>query len=127
MAESDVQNGGGAEKTLSFKAFKPELLVEAPKASDAVVFYKAAFGAEEVNRTLHRNARLSKKLLLSSPPSSVFPLSRSLSLMFSAIALLRESRFLPHSFSFRLCAYFVEWNSECILHGFVTFCSFFAL
>lgn len=53
MAESDVQNGGGAEKTLSFKAFKPELLVEAPKASDAVVFYKAAFGAEEVNRTLH--------------------------------------------------------------------------
>ncbi|CAK9317609.1 unnamed protein product [Citrullus colocynthis] len=53
MAESDVQNGGGAEKTLSFKAFKPQLLVEAPKASDAVVFYKAAFGAEEVHRTLH--------------------------------------------------------------------------
>lgn len=53
MAQSEVQNGGGAEKALSFKALKPQLLVEAPKATDAVLFYKAAFGAEEVSRTLH--------------------------------------------------------------------------
>ncbi|KAA0063311.1 hypothetical protein IC582_007245 [Cucumis melo] len=52
MAESDVQNGV-VEKPLSFKAFKPQLLLEAPKATDAVDFYKAAFGAEELNRTLH--------------------------------------------------------------------------
>ncbi|XP_004136370.1 uncharacterized protein At5g48480 [Cucumis sativus] len=51
MAESDVQNG--VEKTLSFKAFKPQLLLQAPKATDAVDFYKAAFAAEELNRTLH--------------------------------------------------------------------------
>ena len=53
MAQSESQNGGGAEKTLSFKALKPQLLVEVPKAADAVVFYKAAFGAEEVSRTVH--------------------------------------------------------------------------
>ncbi|XP_022941068.1 uncharacterized protein At5g48480 [Cucurbita moschata] len=53
MAQSESQNGAGAEKTLSFKALKPQLLVEVPKAADAVVFYKAAFGAEEVSRTVH--------------------------------------------------------------------------
>lgn len=53
MAQSEAENGGGAEKAVSFKAFKPQLLVEAPKSNDAVVFYKAAFGAEEVNRTVH--------------------------------------------------------------------------
>lgn len=53
MAESVTENGGAAVKTSMYKAFRPQLLVQSPKASDAVVFYKAAFGAEEVDRTQH--------------------------------------------------------------------------
>ncbi|XP_062079578.1 uncharacterized protein At5g48480-like, partial [Humulus lupulus] len=52
---------GGVEKdaaaavavaTVTFTAVKPQLSVEAPKANDAVQFYKAVFGAEEVGRTM---------------------------------------------------------------------------
>ncbi|MEI4867204.1 hypothetical protein, partial [Klebsiella pneumoniae] len=48
-----VNNGesqNGNSKVVTFSALKPQLFVEAPKASDAVLFYKEAFGAEEVNR-----------------------------------------------------------------------------
>lgn len=71
MAQQEVQNGGAekvaAEAAVSFTAVKPQLFVEAPKASDAVSFYKAAFGAEEVGRTLHpkRKAEQDVPLVLS--------------------------------------------------------------
>ncbi|PON65963.1 Glyoxalase-like domain containing protein [Trema orientale] len=73
MAQQEVQNGG-AEKvaaegvaTVAFTAVKPQLLVEAPKANDAVLFYKAAFGAEEVGRTVYpkRKAEQENPLILS--------------------------------------------------------------
>lgn len=54
MAE-EAHNGGGAEKEATkvavvFTSVKPKLFVKAPKAIDAVQFYKNAFGAEEVGR-----------------------------------------------------------------------------
>ncbi|XWS47151.1 hypothetical protein CRYUN_Cryun14cG0128700 [Craigia yunnanensis] len=54
MAQQEVQNGG-AEKTatVKFTAMKPQLIVEAPKAVDAVQFYKTAFGAVEAGRTVY--------------------------------------------------------------------------
>lgn len=53
----DGQNGAAAEQapvpvTAGFVGMKPQLLVEAPKATDAVQFYKSAFGAVEVIRTM---------------------------------------------------------------------------
>ncbi|EXB84516.1 hypothetical protein L484_015849 [Morus notabilis] len=66
MAQQEVQNGG-AEKVaeaVAFTAVKPQLLVEAPKASDAVQFYKAAFGAEEAGRTLHSKRKAEQELPL---------------------------------------------------------------
>ncbi|KAK5784186.1 uncharacterized protein At5g48480 [Gossypium arboreum] len=54
MAQEEVQNGG-TEKVaeVSFTALKPQLMVEAPKAADAVQFYKSAFGAVEAGRTVY--------------------------------------------------------------------------
>lgn len=66
-AQQEVQNGGGAEKVadvVSFTAVKPQLFVEAPKANDAVQFYKAAFGAEEVSRTVHPKRKAEQELPL---------------------------------------------------------------
>ncbi|XP_059660027.1 uncharacterized protein At5g48480-like [Cornus florida] len=63
-----VQNGVGAEngasKAVAFSALKPKLFVEAPKADDAVQFYKAAFGAEEVNRVMHPKRKAEQELPL---------------------------------------------------------------
>lgn len=71
MAE-EAQNGGGAVKEATkaavvFTAVKPQLFVEAPKANDAVQFYKGAFGAEEVARDNHpkRKAEQERPLILS--------------------------------------------------------------
>ncbi|XP_022848954.1 uncharacterized protein At5g48480-like [Olea europaea var. sylvestris] len=53
---AEVQNGSGAEEkasTVAFTAVKPWLVVDAPKASDAVQFYKTAFGAEELSRLMN--------------------------------------------------------------------------
>ncbi|XP_057964727.1 uncharacterized protein At5g48480 [Malania oleifera] len=66
----EVQNGGangGESKAVTFSALKPQLFVQAPKASDALQFYKAAFGAEEVSRTMHpkRKADQEQPLILS--------------------------------------------------------------
>ncbi|KAA8543567.1 hypothetical protein F0562_021687 [Nyssa sinensis] len=61
----EVQNGGaeyGATKAVAFSALKPQLFVDAPKVSDAVQFYKAAFGAEEVNRTMHPKRKAEQEL-----------------------------------------------------------------
>ena len=67
MAQQDAQNGGSeknAGAAVSFVAVKPQLLVEAPKANDAVQFYKAAFGAEEVCRTLSPKRKAEHELPL---------------------------------------------------------------
>lgn len=57
-------NGAAAEKTVTFTSLKPQLFVEASKASDAVAFYKAAFGAEEVNRISHPKRKADQELPL---------------------------------------------------------------
>ncbi|KAG6403518.1 hypothetical protein SASPL_135742 [Salvia splendens] len=49
QAVSAAENGTKASPVV-FTAAKPWLVVEAPKANDAVQFYKAAFGAEELSR-----------------------------------------------------------------------------
>ncbi|KAI4329909.1 hypothetical protein MLD38_028241 [Melastoma candidum] len=68
MAHTEAQNGGGAAPPVVFTAAKPQLMVDAPRASDAVAFYKAAFGAEELGRSFHpkRKADQEAPLVLSS-------------------------------------------------------------
>ena len=64
MALEEGQNGG-AEKVaveVSFKSFKPQLFVEAPKANDAVQFYKTAFGAVETCRTTQPKRKADQEL-----------------------------------------------------------------
>ncbi|KAL8026901.1 hypothetical protein ABFX02_14G060100 [Erythranthe guttata] len=58
---------GSKSSPVVFAAVKPWLVVEAPKANDAVQFYKAAFGAEEVSRVNHpkRKAEHDLPLVLS--------------------------------------------------------------
>ena len=71
MAQQDAQNGGSknaaAAATVSFVAVKPQLLVEAPKANVAILFFKVVFGTEEVGRTLNpkRKAKHELPLILS--------------------------------------------------------------
>ncbi|XP_014497240.1 uncharacterized protein At5g48480 [Vigna radiata var. radiata] len=66
MAQQEAQNGvtENAAAAVSFLAVKPQLLVEAPKANDAVSFYKAAFGAEEVSRALNPKRKADHELPL---------------------------------------------------------------
>ncbi|KAL6000289.1 hypothetical protein ACLOJK_023984, partial [Asimina triloba] len=77
----DVANGGGSEngssKTVSFFCLKPQLFVPAPKAADAIQFYKSAFGAEELKRIHHpkRKAEQEQPIIISAElklGSSVF-------------------------------------------------------
>ncbi|CAO2818986.1 unnamed protein product [Amaranthus hypochondriacus] len=56
----DGQNG--AATAVVFSAFKPQVLVQAPKAVDAVQFYKSAFGAEEVGREVHPKRKADQEL-----------------------------------------------------------------
>ncbi|KAL5798294.1 hypothetical protein ACOSQ2_003114 [Xanthoceras sorbifolium] len=67
-AVQEVQNGGVAEKAaaaaVTFSALKPQLLVEAPKATDAVQFYKNAFGAVETGRSMHTKRKAEQELPL---------------------------------------------------------------
>ncbi|KAJ0988955.1 hypothetical protein J5N97_007311 [Dioscorea zingiberensis] len=49
MAQEIEQQNGAA----SFAALKPQVVVPAGKADEAVQFYKAAFGAEELKRVNH--------------------------------------------------------------------------
>lgn len=67
MASETPQNGAASETAspvVSFVAFKPQLFVEAPKANDAVVFYKNAFAAEEVSRSLNAKRKADQELPL---------------------------------------------------------------
>ncbi|KAJ4847952.1 hypothetical protein Tsubulata_012162 [Turnera subulata] len=64
MAEQEVQNGS-SDKTaeeVAFSAVKLLLTVEAPKASDAVQFYKAAFGAVEICRSTQPKRKAEQEL-----------------------------------------------------------------
>ncbi|XP_073318057.1 uncharacterized protein At5g48480-like [Primulina huaijiensis] len=59
----EARNGSKAVEVV-FEAVKPWLVVEAPKANDAVQFYKAAFGADEVNRVNHPKRKAEQELPL---------------------------------------------------------------
>ncbi|KAH9794133.1 hypothetical protein WN944_011308 [Citrus x changshan-huyou] len=64
----EVQNGAAPEKApataASFTGMKPQLLVEAPKATDAVQFYKTAFGAVEIGRSVETKRKAEQELPL---------------------------------------------------------------
>ncbi|CAA0833542.1 Uncharacterized protein SHERM_28801 [Striga hermonthica] len=65
----EVQNGAGADNgskgdEVASAVVKPWLVVEAPKANDAVQFYKAAFGAEEVSRVNHPKRKAEQEIPL---------------------------------------------------------------
>lgn len=64
MAQQDAQNGASetTAPAVSFAALKPQLFVEAPKANEAVTFYKNAFGAEEVSRTLNPKRKADQEI-----------------------------------------------------------------
>ncbi|OAY34875.1 uncharacterized protein At5g48480 [Manihot esculenta] len=64
MAQQEVQNGGSAKADVevTFTAVKPQLLIEAPKANDAVQFYKAAFGAVEAGRITQPKRKAEQEL-----------------------------------------------------------------
>ncbi|PIA35868.1 hypothetical protein AQUCO_03400036v1 [Aquilegia coerulea] len=64
---SDVNNGGsenGKTKSVSFSALKHQLIFQAPKAAEAIQFYKSAFGAEELNRDIHPKRKADQELPL---------------------------------------------------------------
>ncbi|ONH92699.1 hypothetical protein PRUPE_8G190400 [Prunus persica] len=67
MAQQDVQNGEGEKiaPAVEIKAVLTQLVV--PKADDAVKFYKAAFGAVELERSTHpkRKAEQERPFILS--------------------------------------------------------------
>lgn len=63
----EVKNGGaenGTSEAVVFSAVKPQLFVEAGKANDAVQFYKSAFGAAEVSRSMHPKRKADQELPL---------------------------------------------------------------
>ncbi|XP_050204277.1 uncharacterized protein At5g48480 [Mercurialis annua] len=64
MAHQEGQNGDSdtAAAAVVYTAVKPQLLVEAPKANDAVQFYKAAFGATETRRTTQPKRKADQEL-----------------------------------------------------------------
>lgn len=66
MAEEAVKNGDAHDvsKTVSFSAFKPQMFVEEGKVGDAVHFYKAAFGAQEVNHVTQTKRKADQELPL---------------------------------------------------------------
>ncbi|KAF5746265.1 Lactoylglutathione lyase / glyoxalase I family protein [Tripterygium wilfordii] len=66
MAQQEVQNGESEKAAVAvvFTAVKQQLLVEAPKANDAVAFYKAAFGAVELDRTTQPKRKAEQELPL---------------------------------------------------------------
>lgn len=58
--EIDAHNG----ITTTFSAMKTQLFIKATKANDAVEFYKAAFGAEEINRVTRPKRKADQELPL---------------------------------------------------------------
>ncbi|EEF35099.1 uncharacterized protein At5g48480 [Ricinus communis] len=64
MAQQDGQNGDSAKAAaaVTFTAVNPQLLVEAPRANEAVQFYKVAFGAVETGRTTQPKRKAEQEL-----------------------------------------------------------------
>ncbi|KAG2278687.1 hypothetical protein Bca4012_041000 [Brassica carinata] len=68
MAQEDVAaaaaNGAttAVEKSVTFTAYKPQLIVEAQKVGDAVAFYKAVFDAVETGRSLYPKRKADQEL-----------------------------------------------------------------
>lgn len=60
----DRANNGSKAVSVVFSSMKPWLYVEATKGNDAVQFYKAAFGAEEVIRVNHPKRKAEQELPL---------------------------------------------------------------
>ncbi|KAH9305071.1 hypothetical protein KI387_009475 [Taxus chinensis] len=52
------------EKRPVFTVLRPHLIVEAPKAAEAIQFYKRAFGAEEGFKSLHPKRKADQELPL---------------------------------------------------------------
>ncbi|XP_008776121.2 uncharacterized protein At5g48480-like [Phoenix dactylifera] len=63
MAQDGTENGAAA-KTVSVAVFKPQLVVPAMKADEAVQFYKAAFRAVELKRMTHPKRKAEQELPL---------------------------------------------------------------
>ena len=61
---SEIEAKASAAADVSFSAFKPHLVVDSSKVSDAVEFYKAAFSAEELVRTTHPKRKIDQDLPL---------------------------------------------------------------
>ncbi|KAM0044517.1 putative glyoxalase/Bleomycin resistance protein/Dihydroxybiphenyl dioxygenase [Helianthus debilis subsp. tardiflorus] len=62
---TDATNGAApAAPQVTFTALKPQVFVEASKVNDAVAFYKAAFGAEEVNSVSNPKRKADQELPL---------------------------------------------------------------
>ncbi|XP_024516341.1 uncharacterized protein LOC9660448 [Selaginella moellendorffii] len=51
--EAQAVNGGSGHGEIVYEQLLPHLFVKAPHASDAIEFYKKAFGAEEVAKSHH--------------------------------------------------------------------------
>ncbi|KAL5710402.1 hypothetical protein ACHQM5_020966 [Ranunculus cassubicifolius] len=65
---TDLQNGesiqNGNTKAVTFSCIKVPLSIQAPKAAEAIQFYKSAFGAVEVNRENHPKRKADQDLPL---------------------------------------------------------------
>ncbi|KAI3806189.1 hypothetical protein L1987_22085 [Smallanthus sonchifolius] len=64
MATEATNGAAPAAHPVTFTALKPQVFVEVSKVNDAVAFYKAAFGAEEVNRVIHPKRKADQELPL---------------------------------------------------------------
>ncbi|KAJ4877770.1 Uncharacterized protein Rs2_42788 [Raphanus sativus] len=72
MAQEDVAAAAAATngattvvekvKSVTFTAYKPQLIVEAQKVGDAVAFYKAVFDAVETGRSLYPKRKADQEL-----------------------------------------------------------------
>lgn len=63
VAAAAAANGATVvEKSVTFTAYKPQLIVEAQKVGDAVAFYKDVFGATETGHSLYPKRKADQEL-----------------------------------------------------------------
>ncbi|KAJ0253035.1 hypothetical protein HA466_0121350 [Hirschfeldia incana] len=67
VAAATTANGAATtvvekEKSVTFTAYKPQLIVEPHKVGDAVAFYKTVFDAEETGRSLYPKRKADQEL-----------------------------------------------------------------
>lgn len=111
-----VAENGAKASPVVFTAAKPWLVVDAPKANDAVQFYKAAFGAEEVSRVNHPKRKADQELPLI--------LSAELKLGSSIVVVsdLTDDSSSPYVFSKAFCPLFsilIGYSASLLLCSFV--------